>query len=260
MRPTWVGWHVGVWTYSILLVKVNVPDKPLSGRTNHSLWTEANSAKYLHRDVWLIWSSHEAEDTFPMASYFFAWGTEKDRAKLTSQWAAPTQVLYSRGADCSPDETQGPTSLFSLQFIRAVPSGVSGPCSLWGERFGESPKTLRSAEEGLLIKNLTEGASWWLSWLSICFQIRSWSHSPGIEPHFRLPAQQGAYYSLSLCLPHPLLVHSLFLKKKKRIWQEKEECIILMPPAAHLLKQWSPWWVSTPLGAHRNPTDAGGEH
>ena len=42
----------------------------------------------------------------------------------------------------------------------------------------------------------------WLSQLSACLQLSSWSQGPGTEPHIQLPAQWGAYFSLFL-LPPP---------------------------------------------------------
>ncbi len=53
------------------------------------------------------------------------------------------------------------------------------------------------------------GAPEWLSWLSVCLQLRSWSRGPGIEPHVRLPAQWGVCFSLLLSLC------ALSLSKKK---------------------------------------------
>ena len=40
----------------------------------------------------------------------------------------------------------------------------------------------------------------WLSWLSICLRLSSWSQGPGIESRIRLLAQQGACFSLYLLL------------------------------------------------------------
>ena len=78
-------------------------------------------------------------------------------------------------------------------------------------------------------KLLLAGAPRWLNRLSICLHLRSWSQGSGIKPHIRLPAQRGAYFSLSLCLLLPLLVLSLSLcqinktlKKKKSLLAEAE--------------------------------------
>ena len=49
------------------------------------------------------------------------------------------------------------------------------------------------------------GAPGWLSRLSICIQLRSWSQGSGMEPHIRFP-EQGACFSLSILL---VLSHSL---------------------------------------------------
>ena len=47
--------------------------------------------------------------------------------------------------------------------------------------------------------------------LSICFLLRSWSQSAGIEPCIRLPAQCRVRFSLSLC-PSPCCAFSLSVK------------------------------------------------
>ena len=47
------------------------------------------------------------------------------------------------------------------------------------------------------VKTSSSGAPGWLSQLSICFQLRSWSWGPGIEPHIRLSAQWRVSFSLS---------------------------------------------------------------
>ena len=45
----------------------------------------------------------------------------------------------------------------------------------------------------------------WLSQLSVCLFLRSWSQDPGIKPHVEFPVQWGVCFSLSLCpLPLPL--------------------------------------------------------
>ena len=56
-------------------------------------------------------------------------------------------------------------------------------------------------------KYMEKGAPGWLSQLSICLWLRSWSRCPGIKSCLRLPAHPGACFSL--CLPLPLLVCSL---------------------------------------------------
>ena len=53
----------------------------------------------------------------------------------------------------------------------------------------------------------------WLSQLSVCFQLRSWSQHPGIEPHVGLPDYQEVCFSLTLC-PSPLLVFPLSFSNK----------------------------------------------
>ena len=63
----------------------------------------------------------------------------------------------------------------------------------------------------LNIKILIDGVPGWLSWLSICLQLRSWSQYPGIKPHIGLSAQWRACFSFSPCLPLCLLVLSLSL-------------------------------------------------
>ena len=57
------------------------------------------------------------------------------------------------------------------------------------------------------------GTPGWLSRLSVCLWLRSWSQGPGIKPHIRLPAR-WACFCLSLCLLLPLLVLSCSLSDK----------------------------------------------
>ena len=59
------------------------------------------------------------------------------------------------------------------------------------------------------LKNSKTGTPGWPSQLSICFQLRSSSWGPGIEPRFWLWAQWGVCFSLSLCPPTPTCAHSL---------------------------------------------------
>lgn len=74
-------------------------------------------------------------------------------------------------------------------------------------------------EEGARPKRLNPGAPGWLSPLSICLQIRSWSRRPGIQPCVGLPAQQGACFSP---WPSPLLVCSLTLKSIIKILKKNQ--------------------------------------
>ena len=67
------------------------------------------------------------------------------------------------------------------------------------------------------IENAPSRAPGWLSQLSICLLLRSWSQSPGIKPCIGLPAQQRACFALSLCLPLLLLVLSLSLSEGRCI-------------------------------------------
>ena len=57
-----------------------------------------------------------------------------------------------------------------------------------------------------ILKNSWSKALGWLSQLSVCLWLRSQSKCPGIESHIRLSAPRGVCFSLSLCLPLPLLV------------------------------------------------------
>lgn len=71
----------------------------------------------------------------------------------------------------------------------------------------------------------------WLSQLNVCLRLRSWFQSPGIQPHIRLPAQQGVCFFLSFCPSSPLvslppLLHILsqinkILKKEDHFDREK---------------------------------------
>ena len=49
-----------------------------------------------------------------------------------------------------------------------------------------------------MVKSSSLGAPGWLSGLSLCLWLRSWSQGPGIEPRIGLSAQQGACFPLSL--------------------------------------------------------------
>ena len=55
------------------------------------------------------------------------------------------------------------------------------------------------------------GAPGWLRWGNICLWLASWSQGSGMEPCIRLPAQQGACFSLSLCCSPYLCSLSLSL-------------------------------------------------
>ena len=59
------------------------------------------------------------------------------------------------------------------------------------------------------LENQFCGAPGWLSGLSHCLQLRSWSQGPGIESCIGLTARWGACFLLSLCLPFCLLGISL---------------------------------------------------
>ena len=71
------------------------------------------------------------------------------------------------------------------------------------------------------------GAPGWLSQVSVCLQLRSWSQSPRIEPHVRLPAQQRSLL-LSPSAPPPSLC-SLSLKLINNIFKEKKEMPYFSP-------------------------------
>ena len=64
-------------------------------------------------------------------------------------------------------------------------------------------KTLVNKKEKELSKNSKTGVPGWLSKISLCLQLRSWSRGPGIEPHSWVSAQRGACFSLSLCCSSP---------------------------------------------------------
>ena len=53
------------------------------------------------------------------------------------------------------------------------------------------------------IKNISQGPLGWLSQLSICLQLRSWSWGPGIEP------LSGSPPARSLLFPFPLYAHAV---------------------------------------------------
>lgn len=49
------------------------------------------------------------------------------------------------------------------------------------------------------LRNIDMGAPGWLSQLTVCLQLMTWSQGRRMKPHIRLPAQQGVCLSLSLC-------------------------------------------------------------
>ena len=51
----------------------------------------------------------------------------------------------------------------------------------------------------LLLNEENIGAPGWLSWWSLCFQVRSWSRGPGIGSDIGLPIHWGVCLSLLLC-------------------------------------------------------------
>ena len=65
-----------------------------------------------------------------------------------------------------------------------------------------------------------KGVPGWLSQLSACLLLRSWSQGPGMETWVGLPAQRGVCFFLSLC-PSLCFIFSLsnkiFMKKKFNI-------------------------------------------
>ena len=64
------------------------------------------------------------------------------------------------------------------------------------------------------IKRVGTGAPGWLSLVSICLQLRSWSQGPGMEQRIRLPAQWGVCFSLPLFLCPSLCLCPLSLSNK----------------------------------------------
>jgi len=80
-------------------------------------------------------------------------------------------------------------------------------------RMGWNPLDLSISQSPPPLMLSPLGEPGWLRWLNIYLQLRSWSQGPGIEPHIRLSAQLGAYFSLSLCLSPYLWSLSLSLSK-----------------------------------------------
>ena len=63
-------------------------------------------------------------------------------------------------------------------------------------------------------KSTKSPLSWalgWLSWLSICLWLRSWSQDPGIQPHIEFPPQWGVCFFLFPLPFFPTQVCSLSL-------------------------------------------------
>ena len=77
----------------------------------------------------------------------------------------------------------GIKSLMLLTYLSHHPSGL---------------QTLPCLAPHLHLKIPFLGAPWWIRWLNGCLWLKSWSQSPGIKPHIRLPAQGGVCFSLWL--------------------------------------------------------------
>ena len=68
--------------------------------------------------------------------------------------------------------------------------------------------TLNQMTSKFYCKKMKSWGVWVVSHLDICFWLKSWSLDPEIKPCI---PEQKAYFSLYLCLPLLLLVHSLSL-------------------------------------------------
>ena len=123
------------------------------------------------------------------------WGSQLPRADLLSTYRCP---LGKEARDA-----------FGQQLVR----NPVRPAESWGRSFpvqpGEDcshtssavPQTLRSNK--LHFKVPIVGVPGWLSWLTVCLWLGSWSQGPGIKPHMGLPTQWRVHFSLSpvcLCL------------------------------------------------------------
>ena len=126
---------------------------------------------------------------------------------------------------------------------------------LWQQTKGQLPSKIPLRDS--FWKSGVGGAPGWLSRLSVCPQLRSWSWGPGIETCVRLPAQWAGCLSLSTAcallsvfsLSH---VNKIFKKKEGREERNSEWVsgvgeieaeklsVGLILPQAECPSQW--WW------------------
>ena len=84
----------------------------------------------------------------------------------------------------------------------------------------------------------------WLSPLSICLWLRSWSQSPGIKPCIGPPVQQGSCFSFSLCsISSLVLSHGCSLSQINKILKKKKKILGWFALVFSSLQSW-------PIGAH----------
>ena len=70
------------------------------------------------------------------------------------------------------------TEIWTLGKVRAMISAVN--CV---RLMIHRPVPLKQIIHYMLIKKINLGAPGWLSGLSLCLRLRSWSQGPGMEPH-----------------------------------------------------------------------------
>jgi len=75
---------------------------------------------------------------------------------------------------------------------------------------------MKRCSTSLIIRKMQITVPGWLSWLSDCLRLRSWSRSPGIESHIWLPAQRLVCFFLWPSLLSCSLTLSQINKIKKK--------------------------------------------
>ena len=92
--------------------------------------------------------------------------------------------------------TQRENKSISMKFFKVLPLGEK-------KKNLQTPRVQKERD-----KNELGDAPGWLSWLSDCLLLRSWSQGPRIEPHMQL-SRESASACPSASPPHPTHAHSL---------------------------------------------------
>ena len=113
-------------------------------------------------------------------------------------WSAPSSLQL--GKPVSSDDSWASVTVLSY----LVAASHVQPFSIWRAGLSEcrcavNIKYISDFKDNIKkeLKYIINGGTWvCFSRLSVCFRLRSWSLDPGMEPHIRLPTQQGVCFSL----------------------------------------------------------------
>ena len=136
----------------------------------------------------------------------------------TEAWGDTGWPQHNVSQRISPEGTLALAGMLGGQSKLPGHWGFIGACwtSLKRQILNPARKRQHNSVIDQQIKITNNGAPGWLSWLSACLWLRSWSGGPGIEPHVRFPAPWGTYLLLPL-LPAHALSHSASLTLSNKI-------------------------------------------